>query len=109
MSLYIYRYSKPTVTDAVLKALLPGSITVVFHRSDCLNKDLNPGVDLVGIRIPDYPAVVRLVELCGTPLALTSANISQAQSSLEIEVGTVVLLYVDFQKMYFLFVIFVNE
>ena len=96
MSLYIYRYSKPTVTDAVLKALLPGSITVVFHRSDCLNKDLNPGVDLVGIRIPDYPAVVRLVELCGTPLALTSANISQAQSSLEIEVGTVVLLYVDF-------------
>lgn len=81
-----FRYAKVTVPTTVLNEMFPGSVTTIFTRQPCLNADLNPGVDLVGIRIPKYDPILQLVELCG-PIALTSANLSEAQSSLEVEVS----------------------
>ena len=67
--------------------MFPGAVTTIFTRQPRLNADLNPGCDLVGIRIPKYPPILQLVDLCSGPLALTSANLSEAQSSLEVEVS----------------------
>lgn len=84
--LFHFRYAKVTVSTKVLNEMFPGAVTTIFSRQPFLNADLNPGYDLVGIRIPKYPPIVQLVEVCGGPLALTSANLSEARSSLEVEV-----------------------
>ncbi|XP_051892318.1 yrdC domain-containing protein, mitochondrial [Pristis pectinata] len=78
----IYKYCKVTVSDQVLRDLLPGPVTLVFKRADELNKDLNPFTDLVGVRIPKHPFMQKLAQLCGEPLALTSANVSSQNSTL---------------------------
>ncbi|XP_069559942.1 threonylcarbamoyl-AMP synthase [Brachyistius frenatus] len=80
----IYRYCKVTVKEELLGDLLPGPVTLVFERSEVLNKDLNPFTSLVGVRIPDHALMRRLCQMCGEPLALTSANISSHKSTVEV-------------------------
>ena len=75
-----------TVSPALLSHLLPGPVTTVFERQPQLNPALNPGVPLVGVRIPEHEFVRELVSRCGGPIALTSANVSQARSTLSVEV-----------------------
>ena len=87
MVLYTHRWAEVTVPRPLLSRLLPGPVTTVFERQPHLNPTLNPGVGLVGVRIPDHWFVRRLVGHCaGGPLALTSANISQASSTLSVQV-----------------------
>jgi tRNA threonylcarbamoyl adenosine modification protein (Sua5/YciO/YrdC/YwlC family) len=79
-------YGKVTVSDELLRRLLPGPVTVVFERTPLLNPELNPNTPLIGIRVPDHPFVRLLVAECGgAPLALTSANLSNAPSALRID------------------------
>ena len=85
----IDKWCKRTVSSDLLNDLLPGPVTVVFERSEALNAALNPGVSLVGVRVPDYPLLRSLVSAFGQPLALTSANISNTKSTLAIEVSPV--------------------
>lgn len=80
----IYKYCKVTVTKALLCDLLPGPVTLVFERSETLNTDLNPFTSLVGVRIPDHDFMRRLCQMCGEPLALTSANISSHTSTVAV-------------------------
>lgn len=77
----IYKYCKVKVKEELLEDLLPGPVTLVFERTDLLNKDLNPFTPLVGVRIPDHSFMRRLCQMCGEPLALTSANISSQTST----------------------------
>lgn len=81
----IFRWSKVTVPKSLLDKLLPGAVTVVFERSDELNADLNPGTSLVGIRVPDHRLIREISRGCEGPIALTSANISAAQSTISVE------------------------
>lgn len=77
-----YKWSKVVVPEDLLNDLLPGPVTVVLERSSQLNPDLNPGTDCVGIRIPNHQFIIDLAQKCGGPIALTSANISAAKSTL---------------------------
>jgi len=85
-SYFICRWGKVTVNDEILNDLLPGPVTLIFKRVDQLNKELNPTHDSIGIRIPQYPFIQKLAKACKEPLALTSANISSAKSTLKIKV-----------------------
>lgn len=78
----IYEYCKVKVKKELLGDLLPGPVTLVFERSEILNADLNPFTKLVGVRIPDHSFMRRLCQMCGEPLALTSANVSAQTSTL---------------------------
>lgn len=80
------RWGKVTVSEALLRELLPGPVTVVFERLVALNPELNPGTTLVGIRVPDHGFVREVSRLCGEPLALTSANVSSHESTLSVQV-----------------------
>lgn len=80
----VYLWGKVTVPYSLLATLLPGPVTVVFQRMPQLNAELNPGTELVGIRIPDHKFIRSVVRCCGSPLALTSANISSHESPLNI-------------------------
>uniref|UniRef100_A0A8C2FPL5 Threonylcarbamoyl-AMP synthase n=2 Tax=Cyprinus carpio TaxID=7962 RepID=A0A8C2FPL5_CYPCA len=77
----IYRYCTVSVKEELLRDLLPGPVTLVLERSSALNGDLNPFTKLIGVRIPDHPFMRRLCQMCGEPLALTSANVSTQTST----------------------------
>ncbi|XP_031432928.1 yrdC domain-containing protein, mitochondrial isoform X2 [Clupea harengus] len=80
----IYKYCKVAVKREMLEDLLPGPVTLVLERSAELNPDLNPFTPLVGVRIPDHPFMRRLCQMCGEPLALTSANMSSQTSTVDV-------------------------
>ncbi|RZC59995.1 hypothetical protein C5167_021752 [Papaver somniferum] len=67
----------------LLDSLLPGPVTVVLMRgeSSILEKSLNPGLDSIGIRVPDSEFIRMIARGSGSALALTSANLSGQPSS----------------------------
>lgn len=65
----------------ILERLLPGPYTMCLQRTSVLNQALNPGLDTVGIRVPNDKFVRSVAKIVG-PLALTSANVSGEPSSL---------------------------
>ncbi|KAF8566946.1 hypothetical protein P879_08484 [Paragonimus westermani] len=91
--------------DGLLNDLLPGPVTVLLPRlisNHCLDRPhLNPGVQMVGVRVPDHGFIQSLVSALsetepngsthgdhvspGHPLVLTSANLSGNASALTIE------------------------
>ena len=58
---HIFTYAHVTVPRALLHALLPGAVTVVFERTAQLNPELNPHTRLIGIRVPDHAFTTHLV------------------------------------------------
>lgn len=75
------------VTDhlphGLLDDLLPGPVTVVLRRgeSSILEKSLNPGLDSIGVRVPDSNFIRVIARGSRSALALTSANLSGQPSS----------------------------
>ncbi|XP_048323805.2 uncharacterized protein LOC107411346 isoform X2 [Ziziphus jujuba] len=69
--------------QGLLESLLPGPVTVVLKRgeSSILEKSLNPGLDSIGVRVPDYNFIRVIARGSGSALALTSANLSGQPSS----------------------------
>ena len=67
----------------LLSSLLSGPYTIVLKRTPALNPALNPNHDTVGIRIPKYKFIRHVSEVAG-PLALTSANISNEPSCINV-------------------------
>ena len=49
------------------------------------NKNFNPDTSLIGVRIPDYQFLREVCRVCQSPLALTSANLSNTTSSLDVQ------------------------
>ncbi|OIS96597.1 hypothetical protein A4A49_27441 [Nicotiana attenuata] len=84
----IQRYA---VTDhlphGLLDCLLPGPVTVVLRRgeSSILEKSLNPGLESIGVRVPDYNFIRAIARGSRSALALTSANLSGQPSSINIK------------------------
>lgn len=75
------------MSKSLLKNLLPGPVTLIFKRKACLNPELNPGLASVGVRIPDHDFIQQLCVELGEPIALTSANVSDAGSTVDINVS----------------------
>ncbi|MBA0784347.1 hypothetical protein Gotri_001931 [Gossypium trilobum] len=79
------------VTDhlphGLLDSLLPGPVTIVLGRgeSSILEKSLNPGLDSIGVRVPDSDFIRIIARGSGSALALTSANLSGQPSSVSIK------------------------
>ena len=59
----------------VLERLLPGPYTFVV-ATEVLRPELVGTPDSLGVRIPDHPALLRLLAGIGIPVAATSANIT---------------------------------
>ncbi|EEF32094.1 yrdC domain-containing protein, mitochondrial isoform X2 [Ricinus communis] len=69
--------------NGLLDSLLPGAVTVVLNRgeSSALEKSLNPGLDTIGVRVPDCNFIREIAHGLGRAVALTSANLSGKPSS----------------------------
>lgn len=78
------------LAEGLLARLLPGPTTVLLRRRQSrattgVAPELNPGVELIGIRVPASDFVRSLCRAHGGAIALTSANKSGATSTSAVE------------------------
>lgn len=64
---------------------LPGALTLVLPKKEIVPSMLVAGLDTIGIRIPDNPAILRLTEMTRRPLTATSANVSGKPGTYSVE------------------------
>ena len=58
------------------RAFMPGPLTVILPKRDCIPTATTGGLDTVAVRCPSHPVAHRLIELAGIPIAAPSANLS---------------------------------
>jgi heptosyltransferase-2 len=68
--------SVPPAARALMAALWPGPLTLIFRSSGCLPAEVTQGSGTIGVRVPSSEFCRRLLVACGRPLVSTSANIS---------------------------------
>ncbi len=67
------------VSEAYLrlaKAFMPGPLTVIMPKRDCIPYSVTGGLDTVGIRCPENGVARALISAAGVPVAAPSANVS---------------------------------
>uniref|UniRef100_A0A1I8C1J7 Threonylcarbamoyl-AMP synthase n=1 Tax=Meloidogyne hapla TaxID=6305 RepID=A0A1I8C1J7_MELHA len=73
----VFSYAERTVSNGLIKSLLPGPVTLVFNRSQELPSNFNCGTQSVGFRIPQARFVRDICRFIPYRLiAQTSANVS---------------------------------
>jgi len=62
----------------VIAKFMPGALTIVFNKQPSLAPVVTNGFPTVGVRMPNDPWVLSLIEAVGHPLLVPSANLSGA-------------------------------
>lgn len=57
-------------------AFMPGPLTVIMPKRECIPQSVTGGLDTVAVRCPSHPIAHGLIKACGVPIAAPSANIS---------------------------------
>lgn len=70
ISEYVRRMDTPTFK--VLKKALPGPFTFILESNSNVPKILDTNKKTVGVRIPDHPVPIMIVNLLGNPIVTTS-------------------------------------
>ncbi len=66
----------PDTAYELAEKFWPGPLTMVLKKKPCVPDRVTAGMSTVGVRCPDHPATLRIIELAGVPIAAPSANIS---------------------------------
>ena len=72
------------VVRAFADAFLPGPVTVVGERMPVVPDELTGGRDRVGVRVPDHPVALALLDRVA-PITATSANVSGRGSATRVD------------------------
>ncbi|MER2111259.1 MAG: L-threonylcarbamoyladenylate synthase [Solibacillus isronensis] len=84
VSLYTTNISE--VAQKCMEAFWPGPLTLVMHaKPNVLAPSVTAGLDSVGIRMPDHPVALELLQTLKKPLAAPSANRSGKPSPTKAE------------------------
>jgi len=84
----VANYATNITDDAklLMKTFWPGPLTLVFERvPGMIAPNVTPGVETIGIRMPDHPVALALLQALKAPLAAPSANRSGKPSPTEAE------------------------
>ncbi|MEO6807181.1 MAG: L-threonylcarbamoyladenylate synthase [Edaphobacter sp.] len=60
--------------EALMAAFWPGPLTLLLPRTAAVPDSVTAGRPLVGVRMPDHPVALRLIQAAGVPVAAPSAN-----------------------------------
>jgi L-threonylcarbamoyladenylate synthase len=66
----------PADAAALAREFWPGPLTMVLPKADAIPREVTAGGHTVGVRCPDHPLTLALLEASGIPLVGPSANIS---------------------------------
>lgn len=72
----------------LLEEIWPGQTTLIFRKREVMPGSVTGSMKTVGLRIPDYPFLRKVLEIFPNPLVGTSANLSgsePAQSATEVQ------------------------
>ena len=58
------------------EAFMPGPLTVIMPKKDCIPLSVTGGLETVAVRCPSHHIAHALIKECGVPIAAPSANIS---------------------------------
>lgn len=58
------------------EAFMPGPLTVIMPKRECIPPSVTGGLDTVAVRCPSHPIAHALIGECGVPIAAPSANLS---------------------------------
>lgn len=72
--------SVPEKAKILIDKFMPGALTLLFDRADCIPDVVTGGTMSVAVRIPDNNVALRLIELTGCPVVVPSANTSEKPS-----------------------------
>lgn len=65
----------PATAEKLMDAFWPGPLTIIFEKKQgVLSEVATAGLSTVGIRMPDHPVALRIIEEAGLPIAAPSAN-----------------------------------
>ncbi|RXT09106.1 L-threonylcarbamoyladenylate synthase [Ammoniphilus sp. CFH 90114] len=64
----------PEKAEKLMDAFWPGPLTFILPRKEGIAPEVTAGLDTVGIRMPDHPIALALIEKAGVPIAAPSAN-----------------------------------
>lgn len=62
--------------ERCVRAFWPGPLTLVLPKTALIPDTVSAGLDSVGIRMPNNPIALSLIEKAGVPIAAPSANLS---------------------------------
>jgi len=62
--------------EKLMKEFWPGALTIILDKRDSVPARMVSGGTSVGVRMPNHPVALDIIEACGGILPTTSANIS---------------------------------
>src|SRR5690625_7159375 len=65
----------PSYVEILMEHFSPGPITYVLKSNGKVASAVTGGLDTVGVRIPNHPVALQLLQTCNIPLAAPSANV----------------------------------
>lgn len=66
----------PEGAKKLMEAFWPGPLTIILKSKKQVSKYVTAGLSTVGVRMPDHPVALALIEASGLPIAAPSANTS---------------------------------
>lgn len=66
----------PDYTEKLLKVFSPGPLTYVLPSNGTCAKNVTADLSTIGVRIPDHPVALALLQKADVPVAAPSANLS---------------------------------
>ncbi len=69
--------------DKIINAFMPGPISVIVKKKDCIADNVSASLETIAIRMPSQKQAHDFIKACGVPIAAPSANISGKPSPTE--------------------------
>ena len=73
-----------TDEEKIINKFMPGPITLILKKKDCISDLATASRDTVGVRIPDHFIALSILKSIDYPLATSSANISGRSNNSDI-------------------------
>lgn len=70
-----YAFTSPLYYE-LADAFMPGPLTVIMPKRDCIPPSVTGGLSSVAVRCPSHPVANALIRAAGVPIAAPSANVS---------------------------------
>lgn len=70
--------------EKIINKFMPGPITLILKKKDCISNLVTANSDTVGVRIPDHFIALSILKSIDYPLATSSANISGRSNNSDI-------------------------
>lgn len=64
----------PVMAEELAEKFWPGPLTLILKKKEVLPDIVTSGLDTVGVRVPDHPLTLKLLDILDFPLAAPSAN-----------------------------------